>query len=128
MCALLTQLVYSDCFFYVVEDATLLESGYHILLMIQMNIFPVLMLFGLCPNGCLSHSYFAPGWSGESFGLLKKEDFDLLPSQVNGKDFPFLSRDSHPKRFLSRVDRLLALDTRNTISARSALIFFPMCL
>eukprot|EP01124_Arcella_intermedia_P011965 TRINITY_DN18307_c0_g1_i1.p1 TRINITY_DN18307_c0_g1~~TRINITY_DN18307_c0_g1_i1.p1 ORF type:complete len:510 (-),score=76.59 TRINITY_DN18307_c0_g1_i1:10-1314(-) len=49
------------------------------------TLFPLTVLFGKCPDGCLSHSYFAPGWYGTSFILVSNKKINHLPKTISGQ-------------------------------------------
>eukprot|EP01130_Rhizamoeba_saxonica_P000175 TRINITY_DN10172_c0_g1_i1.p1 TRINITY_DN10172_c0_g1~~TRINITY_DN10172_c0_g1_i1.p1 ORF type:complete len:469 (+),score=56.86 TRINITY_DN10172_c0_g1_i1:119-1525(+) len=84
MCIAVSQYCFSPSFALYTDIASS-NSSYFILFCIGLfTIFPVSVFFGMCPNGCLSHSYFAPGWDGDSNLLVPVKNAKKLPRVING--------------------------------------------
>jgi hypothetical protein len=79
-------------------------SLWHVISFLVFAIFPATVFFGRCPNGVLSHAYFAPGWYGQSFFLLPKRAEKKIPREVNRIFLPKFSLEENPSEF----DYLLA--------------------
>jgi len=106
-CTLLAQFILSPAF---CGDILLASAWhpFHWFTLLVMTIPPILMLFGKCPNGALSHSYFAPGWYGCVSIFLPIKAADKIPRRVNGQELFRYTQDTYAEDF----DYILSCFTR----------------
>jgi len=95
MCMGITQIVFfHKRRFFLEEDNGLTPQHstinlYHLFIYAVYTIFPISLFFGKCPDPCLSHSYFAPGWYGKSYLIIPQIRQDIpLPKMANDVPLP----------------------------------------
>ena len=94
-CFLTSQIVFSP----VIAETEPPWTATEMVVLLVLNAFPFLSFFGLCPNPCLAHYYFAPGWFGDTILLLKRKEISKIPPRVNGRPVPVLSRTHRAEEF-----------------------------
>jgi len=66
-------------------------SPFHLLLVTVFTLIPISAFFGQCPNYCLAHFFFAPGWIGKAYLFIPREGFAKLPRSQRGGPLPSIA-------------------------------------
>lgn len=128
----LSQLVFAPNPLLVgVPDPTF--SLWHALMLFVFVLLPITVLVGKCPNGTLSHAYFAPGyaqslssclifrWYGQSYVVLHKEALRNVPTHVNQISMEYFAVDSNRNYFRVLVRKLEECVKNKVITKRKLL-------
>lgn len=92
MCMTLTQILLSSEHLVPVHWMLFPLKSFSNVVIVVMALLPLTMLFGLCPDPCLAHAYFAPDWFPFDMLLLPSSGgMKLAPSYVQTEGHAFES-------------------------------------